>query len=356
MRESRGRRCLSMALQWAPALLSIWALLATAGLGMLPTAHADSSPTLTILVPAPAASQAEGPVDTNVTIQAQGLSPNDTFQLGYAQAGNGGSCNDGFTEFPGFIVPAQSDGTFLTTIPWPVNINSVGTIYYICAQDTTTLGTTIQSAQTYLVDSAQPPTIAVTPVLGPGNGTPTAAAASPAPTPAGFVPSGQVNIAGQTFSPSGRTLLAVLLKNKAKAPTDFATPVATVLTLTDQATTTFASGDQGNFTVTVLLPARVAPGRYFLYVITSDGTSSAPPSLAAFQQISIVRPLPTPTPTTSPPTATPQSHGGNTGSSERPLGGKRVAAILGLGGLSVLLFVLGVIFLASAAALPRQER
>src|SRR5262249_51071005 len=238
MSRSRGRRCLSMAGRWGPALLSIWVLLAAAGLGMSPTAHADSSPTLTILVPvpAPANSQAEGPVDTNVTIQAQGLPPNDTFQLGYAQAGNGGSCNNGFTGFAGFTVTAQRDGTFLTTIPWPVDVNAVGTIYYICAQDTTTPGTTIQSAQTFLIDSAQPPTIEVTPGLGPGNGTPTAAAASPAPTPAGFVPSGQVDIAGQTFSPTGRPLLAILLKNKAKAPTDFATPVATVLTLTDQTT------------------------------------------------------------------------------------------------------------------------
>src|SRR5262249_52067376 len=194
MRRPWGRRCVYVTRRWAPGLLTMWVLL-TAGLGMSPTARADSSPTLNILVPAPANSQAEGPVDTNVTIQALGLPPNDTFQLGYAPAGNGGSCNSGFTEFPGFTIQAQSDGTFLTTIPWPVDVNSVGAAYYICAQDTTSSGaasgTITQSAQTFLVDSAQPPTIAVTPGLGPGNNTPTAAAASPAPTPVGFVPSGQ---------------------------------------------------------------------------------------------------------------------------------------------------------------------
>jgi hypothetical protein len=331
-----------------PALLSIWVLLVVASPGATPSALADSGPVLNILTPAPANAQAEGPVTTNITIQAQGATPGDGFHLGYAQKYTG--CSAGFTDLssPPLTVQAQGDGTFLTTFGWPVDVNSVGTAFYICAIDTTTSGTTIQSTQTFLVDSAQPPTIAVTPGTGPSSGTPTVA-------PSGFVPSGQINIEGQTFPPAGRTLLALLLKNKARAPTDYAAPVATVLTSTDQTTTTFVSGAQGNFTVTVVLPARVAAGRYFIYVITSDGTPSTLPSLVAFQQITILRPAPTPTATRS-PTATPLPKGGTSGTGTQPFGTKRIAAILGLGGLSVLLFVLGVIFLASAAALPRPER
>src|SRR5262245_39681151 len=124
MRKSRVRRCLSKTPQ-VSALLGAWVLLAVTILSASPTAYADSSPVLKILTPAPSNSQAEGPVTTNVTIQAQGLTPGDTFQLGYAQQSGGGGCNTVFTAFPNFTTPVQSDGTFLTTFAWPADVNSV---------------------------------------------------------------------------------------------------------------------------------------------------------------------------------------------------------------------------------------
>jgi hypothetical protein len=81
--------------------------------------------------------------------------------------------------------------------------------------------------------------------------------------------------------------------------------------------------------------------------VSSDGSDTTPPSLLAGQQVTVTMPAPTPTATTqttTTPTATPASSGGH------------IAAAVGLGGLSLLLFILGVVFLVSAAALPRPPR
>jgi hypothetical protein len=121
-------------------------------------------------------------------------------------------------------------------------------------------------------------------------------------------------------------------------------------------TGSFSPDANGAFTATVQLPGATDPGTYYLYAVSADGSDSAPPSLAAFKKISIVE-RPTPV-----PTATAKAHStatGGTGNNNTGGGGIHIqnpTAVLGLGALSIILFVVGVILLASAAGTPRANR
>jgi predicted lipid-binding transport protein (Tim44 family) len=82
----------------------------------------------------------------------------------------------------------------------------------------------------------------------------------------------------------------------------------------------------------------------FLHVVSSDGTQDFPPALVATKQITIAQaPTPTPNPT---PTITPNPANNQSGTNGS------MPAIIGLGVLSVVLFIVGVILIATVASSP----
>jgi hypothetical protein len=293
--------------------------------------------TLTIQTPA----AAEGPVGTYVTVAATGLTGGDTYQLGYALMELG--CASGEQDLaPKLTAPALADGTLTQTFVWPRYLQSIGTAYFICLKDTTnTTNPNVQSAQQFKVDAAQAPQITLTPGPGPGGSTPTAGTTT-------FVAGGQAMLTGQSFLPGSQPLKALLLKKQYQNPVDLMSSSVVQLPPADGTTMIIADGS-GNVTATLVLPSSLANGTYWVYLVSSDGSDKTPPSLLAGQKITVMKPAATPTPTAS-STATPHA------TATPSLSPKRLAAIVGLGGLSLLLLIFGVVFLVSAAALPRPQR
>jgi hypothetical protein len=339
--------------------LLVLALIATlAILGTLPdsvlsveTARAETPGTLSIFVPVPNSSGAAfGPVGANVTITGSGLTPSVAFQLGAATS-DAGCTAFGFQPFTGDTVNTDSSGNFQTTFTWPSSLATSGTTYYICAEDTSSTFT--QSQSTFEVDGNSAPAITgakLVPGPTPGPGTPTL------PTNA-FYPGSTVEIDGSNFFPGSTTIKAYLTTSQISQPSDFTN--ATELTaVTGQPIT---SDSNGQVTATVQIPGSQATGIYYLYLVSADGAANGqnalPALMAASSSITLqtAPPAPTATATTvaaTPTTATSTTTG--TGPSNGPGPGK-LAAVVGLGGLSVVLFILGVMLLASAATLPRQQ-
>ncbi len=322
-------------------------LVATMALGLLwaaygiPAARADSSATLVIQTPA----QPEGPIGTNVTVAAQGATAGDKYQIAYVAPG--GSCGSEMHNLSGATATAGSDGTFLVTFAWPKAAADVGGRYPLCAQDTTHSSPPVQSLQSFRVDADHAPSVSVAP-SAPGQGTPATAA---------YAPGGDVVVTGHTYLPGQQPLVALLLAQKASGPSQLAASGgAQALTLPDGSNTQFSADSSGEFQQHLVLPKSLTPGQYYLYVVTMDGTASTLPSLVASTQFTSasVTPTPTMTATATPVTPTPATPtpSANNGSSSGGGSGKMLA-VVGLGGLSALLLVLGVIFLASAATLPR---
>jgi hypothetical protein len=341
--------------------LPVLALIATlAVLGMLPnsllhmveTARADSTATLSIFVPVPNSSgMSLGPVGTNVTITGSGFTASVSLQLG-AATHDVGCTASGFQPFSNLSVSTDSTGSFQTTFTWPATLANVGTVYYICTQDPSS--TLTQSQTTFEVAGNESPAITGTkPVPGPtpGPGTPTL------PTTA-YYPGSTVEIDGSNFLPGSTTIKAYLSASLISQPSDFTSAVQ----LTPVGGQPITSDTTGQVTATVQIPGSQAPGSYYLYLVSADGAASgqnAPPSLIAASTaiaVQTVPPAPTATATTAAatPNTTPGGSSPGTGGTGGPGPGK-LAAIVGLGGLSVVLFILGVILLASAASLPRQQ-
>jgi hypothetical protein len=97
-------------------------------------------------------------------------------------------------------------------------------------------------------------------------------------------------------------------------------------------------------------------GNFFLHVVSNDGGGKYLPALIATQPITIGQAA-TPTPTIG-PTVTPTVgitptpiNGGGSGNSLNAAG---LVGVLSLGGLSVLLFILGVYLLTSTGATHRN--
>ncbi len=305
------------------------------------TASADATPTLTISTPAPNGTTSEGPVGANITIVGQGFTPTDAIAIGYISVDQGCASGD-FPLNPAVAVTAGADGSFTVTFPWPADAQNIGASYYLCASDTTTPGTPVQSAQQFKVDASQAPNITLKPGPGPDG-------ATPVPGETSFVIGGQVVLTATNYQPGGRPLKALLLKNQySQQPSDLTDPSVVTLA-TVGASTQLTADDSGAVTADLVLPSSLAEGNYWLYLVSSDGSSTIAPSLIAGQQITAQMPAPTPTPSNT-PTATPHATPTPTGTG----GSKPVAAIVGLGGLSLLFLILGVVFLTSAAALPRQ--
>jgi hypothetical protein len=326
-------------------------------LGMLPssllrveTARAESPATLSILFPvANSSGTSFGPVGTNITITGTGFTASVALTLGSATSDAG--CSSGFQAFTGVSVTPDASGNFQTTFGWPASLANQGTAYYICTQDSS--NTLTQSQTTFTVDGIQPPAIASTkPVPGPtpGPGTPTL------PT-TGYYPGSTVEIDGTGFFPGSTPLLAYLTTAQISQPSDFTSAVE----LTPVGGQPISSTSAGQVTATVKIPSSQTPGAYYLYLVSADGRANdqqiALPSLVAGSSaITVAAAPPPPTATATSAAATPTT---NTSTTTTPPssgpGPTKLVAIIGLGGLSVVLFFLGVILLASAAAIPRQQ-
>lgn len=329
--------------------LVLWAgLLLSTAAHVTPVAYADTSkPSVTIVFPAPASNGvATGPVGTNVTIQAAGLTATDKYVLGYATQNPG--CAGGFQGITDTPFGINTDGTYSTTFSWPATAKDIGASYVVCMQDSsqaTNPPPPVQSGQTFIVAGASAPAVTLkhVPQPTPGPGTPT-----PAPQPnTRFYSDEQIVVSGTSFYTSGANVAVYLTIQPIKVKTDLVNAL--------QATAgSFSPDANGAFTATVQLPGATDPGTYYVYAVSADGSDSAPPSLAAFKKISIVeRPTPVPTATAKAHSTATARTGNNTTGGD---GIQNPMAALGLGALSIVLFVVGVILLASAAGTPRANR
>ncbi|MGO8947339.1 MAG: hypothetical protein ACLQUY_06695 [Ktedonobacterales bacterium] len=328
------------------------ALIGTLGLlGILPgsllvasTAYAGSSGTLMIIVPSPSSGSPQGPVGTNVTITATGLTASDTYDIGFADQSG---CSSSFQSFGFTGVPTDTSGNFAYTFAWPGSLATVGTTYYICAQDAS--NSLVQSQNTFTVAGSQSPAITTQAVAGPtpGAGTPTL------PT-SGYYPGSYVEIQGSGFEPSGVTLVAYLSSTQVQSPSDLSN-ASQLPALGGQGIT---SSSNGQVTATVQIPSSQSTGSYYLYLVSNDSQANALPSLMANAIIAITV-APTPTATPVPPTPTPTLATTTTTTTSNNGGGPgvgRLAAIFVLGVFSLALFVVGVFLLVSATTLPRQDQ
>ena len=320
----------------------------------LSTAHAaslDASSSVTIDIQNPQASGgvAEGPVGANVF--AQGAAPaGDSVTIGYAPQSVG--CTTGFQAISGAQPNIQANGNFTVAFQWPDAANTVNAEYYLCAQDATAnaIG---QSTVLYRVDAASAPAISVQPVDNPNAATPAPGTPTPAPTatpPDGKVyGGGYLQITGTNFMPGGQNI------------SFFLTPGAfTASDYNPNAALTVVSGNirtdnTGAFTVVVRLPTGET-GSLTISAVSQDGSSSLLPTLVASQPLAIIvaPATPTPQPTVSPTVETTVTPG--TGNAKKPAapGPYKITGLIGLGMLSVILFIIGVGFLISASSMPKS--
>lgn len=346
-RPARALRIV-MPLTVSLALALVWAMAATA-VSKAPAARASGDPQVTILTPSASNGTAQGPVGANVTVQASGVIPQLTYFVGVAIAPTG--CVSQFINVTSQPITADNSGGFTTTFSWPKAAAAVGSSYYICVQDATQPSSpAFQSQQVYIVRAASAPAIDVKPAPQPsvGAGTPTTGPIPPQGSNR-YYAGEQVTIIGQNFVPGGQPLSAYLTTQKITDASQLQS--ATALQTVDGSQ--IAPDNNGSFTTAVTLPQDAPPGKYYVYVVSQDTQNGALPSLMADKSISIIlQPTPTPTVTVAPsPTSTPGTGTTTTGGSGPPLG-----AIIGLGVTSALLFIVGVILLASAAAMPRAQR
>lgn len=337
------------------ALILVWgvAAITLSGAG---AARASGNATVSIIVPTPDSNgNAQGPVGAYVSISAQNLNPQDTYVTGAGLAPGG--CSAQFIPSGSQGVAADANGNLITTIIWPTAANAVGSSYYVCLQDHAQPGSQpIQSTGTYTVKASGPPSISIA-LAQSGPGTPTAL---PQPGKDEYYAGSQITVTGQNYVPGNEQLAVHLLSAPPTSQDDILN--AAVLQPTDGSTVT--ADNSGSFTTTVALPVPQTslPAKFYVYVVSQDqyqfqgGTTY--PSLIGHKAITIVRqPAPTPTATSVPPTVTPSSTPSGDGGNGTSNGGglNHTGAVIGLGVTSVLLFVIGVILLASAASMPRPR-
>ncbi len=333
-----------------PALLLVGILalvgIVPASLLTVSEAHADpgSNGMVQIVVPNNNGSS-QGPVGTNITISGTGLTPSDTYTVGYAPQDTGG-CSSGVTPLEG-VGTVMTDGngnlTADDTFQWPQSLANVGSAYFICLQDAA--NSVAQSQTTFTVAGSSPPAIQIKPaaVSSPGTTTPT--------PPSGFYPGGAIEVDGSSYLPGG-TELQVYLSS---------TPISTTAQLS-QATQlslvqgqSITSSNSGQVTAVVQIPTSVGPGQYYLYLVSTDSQGTALPSLMNNVGISITT-APAPTPTTVPATVTPTQGTTSPITPSAPSGPSsgQLAAVVGLGFVSFVLFVVGIFLLVSASMMPRE--
>lgn len=337
------------------ALLCCTLLLAGVALAV-PLAHAAQpadSGALTIVVPAPGGNNvSQGPVGANVSVSASGLASGDSYQLGYAQQSIG--CASGFTAVAGTgPLPANGDGSLTATIAWPSDANAVGSSYYLCLSDTTTpTNPNVPSTQVFRVESSSAPSITIT-TATPPSVTGTATATTPANGTTTVQAGSQVSITGQNFVPDNTQLAAYLTLS--------GTPSTGELKQGKLGgCAPFSSQGGGTVSTTCTLPT-TNTGPWYLIVASTGGSAKFPPALEAAAPLSIVpAPNATATPsvtaTASPspkPSTTPRggTGGGHTSSGATS---NEVAGVIGLSALAIILFVVGVLLLASTLTTPRR--
>lgn len=309
------------------------------------TAHADpANGKMQVVVPNPSGGTVQGPVHANVSVTGTATTAGATFALGWAKQSDG--CATGFTPFDGTQpVTADSSGNFTATFVWPDAADTTGALYLICARDTANPDTNVITAdQTFQVAGASAPQITLQRAPLPT----TTATATP---PKGFHANGPVQVNGKGFFPVGTQIAIYVTASTTFTAQDLQsnTPLKTV------DGSSIVSDGQGQFTAVVTLPGTT--GKWFVHAVSTDSTTQGqtafPPSLVTTRAIQIDDPLPTPTPILT-PTTTPAAGTGTTPGDKTSSGdGMRVVAIAGLGILSLILFIVGGILVASVVLGPR---
>lgn len=326
------------------------ALLAVVVTQVVPTAHADGG-AFDIVVPTASANVSSGPVGSYVSINGTGQ-PNDTYAVGYATQDAG--CVSGFTALAsGASTTADPTGAVGTTFTWPTNgASAVGSAYYVCLQDTTTpANPVLQSNELFRVVASAAPSITVQ--LAPNSSPSTA----PSGGPNSYYAGSTIQVAGKHFQPGGTTIEFYLNGSATVTPGDLTPPTQLI-----PSSGTLTSSSNGTFTTDLVLPTGKIGSSWYLHVVSADGSNFYVPSQQATQQVTIVlAPSATATPAASRQpgaTSTASKSGGGTPPAGAPPPGSlphNSAAVFALAGLSVLLFVVGVLLLASALASPRSR-
>jgi hypothetical protein len=288
-----------------------------------PLAYAANAQ-VTITLPSPPI----GHPGTKVHMDGSGFNPGPV-NLFTTTSGDPARCVPGTPDPKRFLtsptVNAQADGTFSLDTTWPDNAATVGNAYYICAISPGT-GITGLSSNTFII--ASPATINV--------------------APTSIAPGGQVTITGANWLPPQSITVAVV------------PPAQTAAIVSNHVT----SDANGNFTITLTLPANTPAGTYSVSA-TADNEPTLKVSDAGILTVTAaptptptVTPSPTPTPTPSPtptvaptetstaaPTPTSVTGGTNTGGNSNGSGGISASTFLifTLAGLGVLLVIVGII-------------
>lgn len=339
------RRHLTRYGQWALLMALLMALLVMGSVYMAQstqTAHAEPSGSMHVVVPAPSNDDksVSGPVHTNVSIVSSQATAGATYTLGWAP--QSGDCASGATPFTDgdTSVTADSGGNFAATVVWPDAAGASGGVYLICANDTGNASDVITADQVFQALSSSAPAITLAP------------APSATPTTKNFTAGGLAQVQGSGFLPQG-TQVAIFVNSRSNfSPQDFQPDKA----LKTQDGSPITSDSQGQFTAVVTLPS-ILNGQLFVHAVSTDanlnGQTPFPPSLVAVTTIQINQSQPTPTVQPSPtvkPTPTGTTGDTTTGGANNT---GRIVAIAMLGVLSLILFVIGGILVASVAFGPR---
>lgn len=310
------------------------------------TAHADpATAAMSVVVPAPSqgGTTVQGPVGANVSVSVTQATAGATYTLGWATPA-AGCTPTGSTAFTDTSPQtADSGGNFTATFSWPDAAGTPGALYLICAVDATSpTPDVITASQQFQVLGRTPPQITLQRAPEP---TPTS---GPTATPIkGFHAGGPLQVKGKGFLPQG-TQIAIFATSSATFSASDYKPADALKTADGSPIT---SDSQGQFTAVVTLPN--IQGSLFIHAVSTDavstGQASFPPSLVATRTIQIGAPIATPTPEV---TATPTANGTGTPPPQSD-NTMRIVAIATLGVLSLILFIIGGILVASVVLGPR---
>lgn len=321
----------------------LWALMMVAlvvgAVHTSPAAHADSTGSMHVVVPVPSSDgkTVQGPVGANVSVSMSQATAGATYNLGWANVTDG--CASGAVNpfINGTItVVADSSGSFTATFVWPAAAGTPGTLYLICASDSANPTTDVVTAdQQFQALGSNAPRVTLS--------------QAPSSTHPGktYAAGGPVQVQGRGFFPQGTAIAIFVTPSSDFSAGDYQPDNA----LQTEDGSSILSDNQGQFTAIVVLPSTII-GQLFLHAVSTDAVannqSPFPPSLVATSVIQIGPPEATPTVA---PTPTVAQH---TGTTPKPDDSTPVLAIVGLGLLSLILFVVGGILVISAAGGTRK--
>ena len=292
-----------------------------------PTAYA-AGPTVTIALAGGNADTPTGHAGTQVTITGTGF-PAGTVNLYTTTSNDPAQCTMGAQGLQPFsprpIVPARTLANGVTAA-WPNNANTPGTAYYICAISSLRPDVAALSSNTFTVTQAQNVTMSL----------------SQTTVNAGD----QITITGANWPPSQA--------------------ITAGITNPGQRNSYLANGHvnsdaQGNFSVTLTIPANAPAGSYGITAVVDNDRAT---NYHQENALTINAAAPTPTPTVAPtatptiaPTATPTAAttttptttpGGTSGNTPSSGGGTTPLSLLifGLGGMGILLVIIGGVVFA----------